>query len=255
MHRTGRGLCIAGATWCAAGIHGCMRIPRVCVHDRVTVSSPSRPPPLHTDFSGDDRVMARTWLLAFLALGSSAKSQVGNVSLPRDSARYEALRLRIAAADTTVNFTEFRFLAARMPSLVSVGSTPTEHFTLARQTPDSLVSRAHVDSVTWLYAGHVRAHMDAQRIFQERHDTTRSRAEAAIVRRFIASIGASDGLTAATAMPVVSIEEEYAYLFAHHVRRDVQALAKCGDGECDVLTGTDQATGKSVTYYFRLTWM
>jgi hypothetical protein len=162
--------------------------------------------------------------------------------------------VRIKAGDTTADFTALRTLAAKMASAQGSGSSPEQHFALARDTPDSLVARAHVDSVTTLYFGHVRAHIDAQRVFEQRHDTTRARAEATIVRGFIASIGANGGLTAESAMPVVSIDEEYAYLAAQHVHRETQALTKCGEGKCDALTGTDERTGKSATYYFLLTW-
>jgi len=197
---------------------------------------------------------ARLVVLAMLLIVATAKAQAGFAPQEQDSARYAELRSRIAAGDTTVDFTELRVIAARRPSPLGIGSSPAEHLALARDAPDSLVARAHVDSVIWLYFGHVRAHVDAKRIFEERHDTTRSLSEAAIVRGFIASIGANGGLTATTAMPVVSIDEEYAYLAAHHVHREMQALSKCGTGKCDVLTGVEESTGQIVTYYFLLTW-
>ena len=199
-------------------------------------------------------MVSRLVVLAILALGTSVEAQGGIPPQAQDSARYARLRSRIEAGDTTADFTELRVLAAKMPSPSALGSSVKDHFALARETPDSLVARAHVDSVTWLYFGHVRAHIDAQRIFAERHDTVRSGAEAAIVRELLASIGTSDGLTTSTAISVVSIDEEYAYMTAHHVKPEMQALLDCGNGKCDSLTGVDSATGKSVTYYFRLTW-
>lgn len=193
--------------------------------------------------------------LALMLVADKAGTQGARVASAADSARYIALVAQVKSGDTTADFTALRMLAVRMVSAESAGASAQQHFAEARSTPDSLVARSHVDSVLTLYFGHVRAHRDAEVLFRERGDSTRAHAEATIVRGFIRSIGAQKGLTAETAMPVISIDEEYVYLGAMGVRRDIQALVKCGESRCDALTGTDTRSGSHVTYYFHPIWM
>jgi hypothetical protein len=190
--------------------------------------------------------------LALALSVASARAQVAHIASAADSANYQAMVAQLSRGDTTVDFAALRRLAVQITPEQITGTTVSEHFAKARETQDPLVGRAHVDSVLMLYAGHVRAHRNAEALFVQRGDSTRARAEAAIVRGFIRSIGSQSGLTPETAMSVISIDEEYAYFNALGVRRTIQALVHCGDGECDALTGTEARTGMSVTYYFRL---
>jgi len=188
------------------------------------------------------------------SMGSVAAQQQETVPTAADSAAYATLLSRVLAGDTTADFTTFRLLARKLAPSAGEGPTPAEQLARALAAPDSLSARAHVDSVFEVYGGHVQAHIDAAHLYQQRGDSTRARREGAIVRAFIASIGASGGLTLETAMPVTNLSEEYAFLAARGVRREKQALIFCGDGRCDALTGVDPQTGSLVTYYFRLLW-
>jgi hypothetical protein len=185
-----------------------------------------------------------------MALGQQPKSPPSAA----DSAAYATLLTRVLAGDTTADFTAFRLLAMKLAPSSSQGPTPGEQFARAIAAPDSMSARAHVDSVLAIYGGHIQAHIDAQHLYEKRGDSTRAALESAIVRAFIASIGANGGLTPETAMPVTNLAEEYAFLAAHGVRRETQALISCGDARCDALTGPDPESGASVTYYFRLLW-
>lgn len=192
--------------------------------------------------------------LVLAARGSVSAQQGEAVPTAADSGTYAALLARVLEGDTTADFTTLRLLAAKLHPSLEHGPTPAEQFARALAAPDTLSARAHVDSVLQVYGGHIQAHIDAAHLYQQRGDSTRARRESAIVRAFIASIGANGGLTLETAMPVTSIAEEYAFLAARGVRRERQALIFCGDGQCDALTGVDPQTGARVTYYFRLLW-
>ncbi len=171
-----------------------------------------------------------------------------------DSAAYDTLLARIVAGDTTADFTAFRFLAAKIGPSPRHAPTPGEQFARALSARDSLSARAHVDSVLKVYGFHIQAHLDAEHLYQKRGDSTRARLESAIVRAFVASIGSNGGLTPETAMPVTNIAEEYAFLAARGMHREMQALVSCGDSRCDALTAVNQESGARATYYFRLLW-
>ena len=192
--------------------------------------------------------------LVSAAMGSVSAQQGETVPTAADSGAYATLLARVLAGDTTADFTTFRLLAAKLHPSPEHGPTPAEQLARALAAPDSLSARAHIDSVLQVYGGHIQAHIDAAHLYQQRGDSTRARREDAIVRAFIASIGANGGLTLETAMPVTNLAEEYAFLAARGVRRDKQELIFCGDGRCDALTGVDPQTGAPVTYYFRLLW-
>jgi hypothetical protein len=192
--------------------------------------------------------------LGSLVHGLALAQQTKAPPTAADSAAYSALVARARAGDTTADFTALRMLYVKFAPDSPSGPTPAELFARARKASDSLVARAQVDSVLDTYYGHIQAHIDAERVFRERGDSTRARSEDAIVRAFLASIGANGGLTRDTAMPVTNLAEEYAFLASKGMRREGQALVTCGTGRCDALTGADSATGTRVTYYFRLSW-
>ena len=193
--------------------------------------------------------------IAFLGCATVVVAQIPHSASSKDSAQYQALIAQLRSGDTTADFTALRMLSSEMGRESTSGTSVEKHYALARDASDSVVARAHMDSILTLYYGHVRAHRDAEKVFEQRGDSTRARAEAAIVRGFIRSIGATGGLTPESAMPVVSIDEEYVFLTAHGVSRHTQALIKCGTYRCDALTGTDIKTGRDITYYFRPIWM
>ena len=171
-----------------------------------------------------------------------------------DSAAYLALVARMRTGDTTVDVTTIRLLYSRLGP-ISGRPDAKALFARARIETDVDARRAIVDSVRNAYYGHVNVHRDVVALLREAGDTVAADEAATIWRAFIASIGSSDGLTEATAMLVVSVAEEYAFLRAKGVDLQVQSLVpgKAG-GTFDFMEGTEKATGKPVAYYFRLNW-
>ena len=175
-------------------------------------------------------------------------------SVAADSAEYRTLSKRVAAGDTTADFTRLRKLYATLPSSDKEPVVaPESLFAHARRAADPRAARAAIDSVLAMHFGNVRAHEVAERVYRARGDSVDAAREAALVRQFAASImRGRDGLTVASAFVVYGIPEEYTVLRAMGVKMQTQALISCDGLMCDVLTGTEEKTGKSVSYYFQL---
>jgi hypothetical protein len=195
-------------------------------------------------------------LVATLPRLALAQGQPG-AATPADSARYRVIAAEVLRGDTTADITALRLLYAKFgPS--EGAPNPAQSFRSARATRSLASRRAILDTLLAAYAGHVRAHMDVERIPRETRDTVRADQEAAIVRAFIASIGQADGQTPESAMLVTSIDEEYAFLAARSVRRTAQSLVHAktsrGHERFDLLQGVETATGRARQFYFRLNW-
>src|SRR5687767_12156709 len=175
-----------------------------------------------------------------------AQGQPG-AATPADSARYRVIAAEVLRGDSTADITALRLLYAKIGP-PERAPDPAQSFRSARTARDLASRRAILDTLLAAYAGHVRAHIDVERVHREARDTARADQEAAIVRAFIASIGQTDGQTPESAMLVTSIDEEYAFLAARGVRRTTQSLLHLetshGHERFDLLEGVETATGR-----------
>lgn len=181
-----------------------------------------------------------------------AEAQVNAPSAP-DTAAYRELARQLEDGDTLIDFGRLRFLFAEQPGPDPAPDVPSL-LERAAAAPDHETARTLLDSALVHHYGNVRAHEDAARLFTKRGDTVRARFHEAAVRGFIRSMVASAAQRPDASIPVISIQEEYAFLRSRGLERVHQALASCGDYLCDIIVARDPATGEEQIFRFLLTW-
>lgn len=195
------------------------------------------------------RILVSALACIVLAAGAAA-AQPGPAQ--GDTAGYRELVRRLQGGDTLIDFAALRFMFARVESPGARHPDPAAEYRAAEREPDYEAARRLHDALLADYYGSVNAHLAAVRFFETRGDSVRAAFHSAVVRGFIRSMEAS--MEADSVIPVISISEEYAFMRARGLQVTSQALADCGKFMCDILMGKDEATQRTVSYTFRLTW-
>ena len=199
-------------------------------------------------------VLLAAMLAACATRSPSAGSGGSSVALPPmpDSTPYAALAAKLRSGDTLIDFTALRMsyagTSAYDPYNVDDDLRKAMYEALdggrnqeAARLADSSLRVNYLD---------VNAHVVAGAAAGAAGDSSRAQLHMAIARGLLGSIASTDGLTASTAMKVISVDEEYVVLRARGLRRESQALGTCGQAECDILVVTDPRTGQQQKLYF-----
>jgi hypothetical protein len=96
----------------------------------------------------------------------------------------------------------------------------------------------------------IEAHVLSADCAAERGDASSAKFHHDVAMGLIRSIARSgDGTTATSPYVVMAVKEEYAFLYSQGYKVTMQALVKCGTGQCDAMSVEDH-DGKKATIFF-----
>jgi len=198
---------------------------------------------------GKGRAGARAVLAAMLCAAVLLPAHAGAAD---PEARYQALLAAAKAGDQPVDWQALRFAYADRPSFSVFGdglqdvrkqmftAFKAKDYATALGLAQRIIDQDFIDSDAHLIIAACDGAMGQPRLGQRDRE---------IGLALIQSIETGDGQTPATALTVITVAEEYAYLRAKGLRPTRQALVRDGGHSYDLLTTTDQ-DGKPREVYF-----
>jgi hypothetical protein len=166
-------------------------------------------------------------------------------------AKYEALVQRLRSGDQTVDVNELR-LAAGDGGITSDRDARDKLMTAARNRDFKKMETAADAVLKSNYAdldGHFFAKIAAKELGKPEKAEFHNWVEMGLLKSLRSS---GDGLSAATAMKVISVDEEYFILRMMGQMPHQQALGKCDGKPCDIMTTTDRESKQEHTWYFNV---
>jgi hypothetical protein len=198
------------------------------------------------------RRAAYACLLAGVLWLPAAGAGKGDASAAPD---YAALKARLLAGDTGIDFRALRLAHAASPDY-----RPDSPNGLLRRkrVQDALEARRFADAVPllerWLAADFLNpfAHLGAARVYRETGEETKAAFHDAVVDGIFASICAGDeGQSERRPCPVLSIDEQHFFLVMHDFMIDGEYGTVCAEGRpCEVYEVTKRNTNERYTLYF-----
>lgn len=182
--------------------------------------------------------------------GSRASAQA--VQTAPDSLEYQRLVSALRSGERDIDFTRLRMAYAASPAYDPYGGDPDLFRAMmaavqARRHSEALVLADSVLARNYLDA---TAHLIAWMSARQSGNEERAPYHAWVARELVRSIASKDGRTPETAMVVIAIDEEYAYLRANGLEPVSQAMSVCGGNRCDVLRVRDGRSGEEFSLYF-----
>jgi hypothetical protein len=179
---------------------------------------------------------------------------VANVALADDAtgdAKYAALLADLKSGHTDIDYTALREAYADSTHYDPYGAPPEKDamFKAAKvQDCEKLVpaaSRVLEDNFT-----DIQAHIFSATCARKQNDESTAKFHHDVAVGLIRSIAHSgDGTSADSPYVVMEVGEEYAFLYSQGYQIKMQALVKCGKGECDAMTVQGQ-DGTTKTFLF-----
>lgn len=192
------------------------------------------------------RIAGLIWILCCTA-ASGAAAQPGGV----DSLEYGRLVTALRSGERDIDFTRLRMAYVASPGyapygdsrlfLAMMGAVEAEDFERALVFADSVLAQNHLEATA-----HLVAWMSARLSGQE----SRAPYHAWVARGLVQSIGGRGGRTPETAMVVIDLAEEYAYLRYHGLELLRRVLGTCGENDCDILQVRDPRSGEEYALHF-----
>jgi hypothetical protein len=168
--------------------------------------------------------------------------------------RYNSLKARLVAGDTTIDYQALRFAFVETPSydpFSFITDTMRARMMVAFRSRDFVAARGAADSLLRASYVDIDAHMIVALTSFSLGDSARGRFHGAVVRGLVASIDQPGaGKHPDTPYRVISILEEHAFLRRRGWRLTAQALIRCSGKLCDRLEVVDPALGWRRTLYF-----
>lgn len=183
-------------------------------------------------------------LLSVVAFGTASAQYV------QRSPAYDSLVARLNAGDTTVDFTALR-LAYATTKAYNPYASATSRAMMKHRNVDSALAAARAALAT-NYVD-IAAHAVAGYCLTTLRDSAAGRFHYAVRNGLILSvIRSGDGLSVATAMTVISTDEEYAVLAALGLTFEKQSLVEQDGRMFDRMEAVDRATGKHYALFFNV---
>lgn len=169
-----------------------------------------------------------------------------------DSLEYQRLVTSLRSGERDIDFTRLRMAYAASPTYDPYGGDSdlframmtavqagrySEGLTLA----DSMLAENYLNP---------NAHLAAWISARQSGAEDRAPYHAWVARGLLQSIASKDGRSPETAMVVISIDEEYAYLRANGLEPLGQGTSICGGNACDILQVRDGQSGEEFSLYF-----
>ncbi len=166
-------------------------------------------------------------------------------------ARYEALVERLRSGDQTVDVNELR-IAAGDGGIVS-GVDARHKLMAAARNRDFKKMEEAADAVLKSNYADLDAHFFAKIAAKELGKPEKAEFHDWVETGLLKSLRSSgDGRSAATAIKVISVDEEYFILRMMDQMPKSQALSKCEGKPCDIMTTTDRESEQEHTWYFNV---
>ncbi len=166
-------------------------------------------------------------------------------------AKYTALVQRARSGDQTVDLNELR-LAAGEANIESDVDARDNLMTAARnhdfkkmETAANAVLKSNFADLD----GHYFARIAAKELGKPEQAEFHHWVEFGLLKSLR---GSGDGKSAATAMKVISVEEEYFLLRMMDQQPGKQALSTCNGDPCDIMTTYDPESKQEITWYFNV---
>jgi len=188
------------------------------------------------------------------AVSVSGQSTQATANSNKRSA-YETLLERLTAGDTKIDFGVLRLAYAETASANPYG---TSHETRRRMNAAVIEQRCDealkiADQILSSNYLSPDTHIAKSTCYRRAGDSAKADLHKAIYLGLINSIVAlGDGLKPETAYRVISIEEEYAVMRALGLTVWKQEQFRRGEHAYEVLSGTNDKAGKSITIYFNI---
>jgi hypothetical protein len=166
-------------------------------------------------------------------------------------AKYEALVQRVRSGDQTVDLNELR-LAAGEGGIVSdvdarsnlMAAARKRDFKKLEQAADAVLKSNYTD-----LDGHFFAKVAAKELGKPEKEEFHNWVEMGLLKSLYSS---GDGKSAATALKVISVDEEYFLLRVMGQMVKSQALSTCEGKRCDVMTTEDRESKQEQKWYFNV---
>ena len=179
---------------------------------------------------------------------------VANLALAEGAAgdaKYAALLTDLKSGRTDIDYTALREAYANSAHYDPYGEPPDR---------DAMIKAAKAeDCETLLTAASrvldtdftdIQAHILSANCAKKHNDASTAKFHHDVAVGLIRSIARSgDGTSADSPYVVMAVREEYAFLYSQGYLVKMQALVKCGKGECDAMTVQDQ-NGTTKTFFF-----
>jgi len=163
----------------------------------------------------------------------------------------KALVQRLRSGDQTVDVNELR-VAAGDGGIVSDSNARDKLMTAARNRDFKKMETAADDVLRSNYAdldGHFFAKIAAKELGKPEKAEFHNWVEMGLLKSLRSS---GDGQSAATAMKVISVDEEYFILRMMDQMPRQQALGKCEGKPCDIMTTADRDSKQEHKWYFNV---
>jgi hypothetical protein len=185
------------------------------------------------------------------AIAGAAQADTGHPAAPAGGTQYDVLLADLKGGHTEIDYAAFRVAYANSAHYDPYGEPSGRDAMLA-------ASKAHdcgalLDAATRVLNDDftdIEAHVLSAHCAEERGDTSSAKFHHDVAAGLIRSIARSgDGTSAGSPYVVMAVKEEYAFLYSQGYRVTMQALVKCGTGECDAMSVEDH-DGKKATFFF-----
>ena len=183
------------------------------------------------------------WIMLTVCIASAVGKEA--------KAKYEALVQRLRSGDQTVDINEFR-LAAGEGGVESDSDARHNLMAAARKRDFKKMEEAADAVLKSNYAdldGHFFAKVAAKELGKPEKAEFHNWVEIGLLKSLRSS---GDGQSAATAMKVISVDEEYFILQMMDQTVRSQALSKCEGKPCDIMTTVGRESKQEHTWYFNV---
>jgi hypothetical protein len=187
--------------------------------------------------------------------GGMPSSSGAPVPLPRATVPYDSLRARLSAGDLAIDYLSLRLAYAESPyySPYDFRTESKKAMRAAIDADDCRKALAVADSILKMNYVDIESHLVLARCLERAGDVATARRHATIAQGLLQSIrGYASGRTPDSAIVVISIDEEHAFLAMHGLEQTLVAGVNCGGHLCDAIQTVDRASGKTQWLYFNV---
>ncbi len=195
------------------------------------------------------RLVRLVMLALLVAYGPAA-----DAAEPKPAQSYDELVAKLQGGDTSIDFQALRFAYAETPNFDPYASPAADKGDMIRTVRAGSLGQALMLANTILAANYtdMDAHFASFLIYDSRGDQTKAEFHRAVVQGLMKSFADSgDGMSEDTAMVVVAVAEEYAYLGLKGYQVARQGLSPSKSGPVDVMAVTT-ADNQRATIYFNM---
>lgn len=170
---------------------------------------------------------------------------------------YDDYVAQVKAGKTDIDYAAFRMAYAATPKYSYATDWKVRELRAAMRKAydagDCLAALARAAEIFEINFVNIDAHLGAHLCHKKDGNTERERQEVMVFRGLVTSVLRSgDGRSPATAMVVITTDEEYAAMQALGVKMERQLLVREGASSFDLIEATKLSSGEKVTLYFNV---